>query len=78
MSTDQAVQEFSRRIDGVEVSGSYVLSDNTLIVTSAYGTRSVQLGPHESALARAVLVLGDLFLEPHIRPRRSRWRSYRG
>ena len=56
-------REISRKLDDMEIRGSFVMDEATLTVFSIYGERSVQLGPYESALAKALLVLSELYQE---------------
>ena len=48
-------RKISRKIDGIEVTGWYVLEGDSLMVTSAFGSRSVPLGQYCLAIAKALL-----------------------
>ncbi len=61
MSDTTVPRNISRTIDGIQVKGRYVVVDNTLTVSSQWGNRSVELGEYESALAKALHLLGDLY-----------------
>jgi hypothetical protein len=61
MSDPEVPRKILRTIDGLQVKGQYVVVDGTMTVSTEWGNRSVQLGEYESALAKALYILSEMY-----------------